>query len=94
MSEFSVGHNSGATEEGVLNRAAINSLRDLISRIEEANNQAEAVKEDLKELYKEGKEVGFDTKIIRRVIALRKADKAKIDEENAMIDLYMSVLLG
>ena len=49
---------------------------------------------DLKEVYAEAKGEGFDTKIVRKVVRLRKQDKAKRQEEEALIDLYISAIGG
>ena len=48
----------------------------------------------MKEVFAEAKGEGFDTKIMRKVIRLRKMDKVKRDEEEALIDLYLSAIGG
>ncbi|MBC7140436.1 MAG: DUF2312 domain-containing protein, partial [Defluviimonas sp.] len=47
---------------------------------------------DIKEVYAEAKGNGFDTKTLRQVIRLRKQDKAERQEQEAILDLYMSAL--
>jgi uncharacterized protein (UPF0335 family) len=47
---------------------------------------------DLKEVFAEAKGNGFDVKILRKVIRLRKQDKAKRQEEEALLDLYLSAI--
>jgi len=47
---------------------------------------------DLKEVYAEAKGNGFDVKIIRKVVRIRKMDRAKRQEEDALIDLYLSAI--
>jgi len=49
---------------------------------------------DLKEVYLEAKGNGFDAKILRKVIRLRKMDKAKRQEEDALLDLYLAAIGG
>jgi uncharacterized protein (UPF0335 family) len=49
---------------------------------------------DLKEVFAEAKGEGFDVKILRKVIRLRKQDKVKRQEEEALIDLYLSAIGG
>jgi uncharacterized protein (UPF0335 family) len=49
---------------------------------------------DLKEVYLEAKGNGFDVKILRKVVRLRKQDKAKRQEEDALLDLYLSAIGG
>ena len=83
-----IGHNSGE----VLNGTAQTQLRTVIERIERLNADADDIKADLKEVYSEAKGNGFDTKIIRKVVALRKKDRAKRQEEQAILDLYLSAI--
>jgi uncharacterized protein (UPF0335 family) len=83
---------SGSDE--VLGGNAQGKLRGLIERIERLNEDRVAVAEDIKEVYAEAKGDGFDVKIIRKVIRLRAQDKAKRDEESALIDLYVEALGG
>ena len=76
----------GATAQG--------KLKSLVERIERLEEDRAAVASDLKEVYAEAKGEGFDTKIIRKVIRLRKADTAKRQEEEALIELYISAIGG
>ena len=76
----------------VFNTTAQGQLLSLIERIDRLEQDKEAVMADLKEVYAEAKGNGFDTKIIRKVIRLRKQDRAKRQEEEALIDLYMSAI--
>ncbi|MBV9510806.1 MAG: DUF2312 domain-containing protein, partial [Caulobacteraceae bacterium] len=63
-------------------------------RIERLEEDKAAVANDLKEVYAEAKGNGFDTKILRKVVRLRKQDKAKRQEEDALLDLYLSAIGG
>jgi uncharacterized protein (UPF0335 family) len=78
----------------VLNSAAQSQLKSVIERIERLEEDKAAVANDLKEVYLEAKGNGFDTKILRKVVRLRKQDKAKRQEEEALIDLYLSAIGG
>jgi uncharacterized protein (UPF0335 family) len=53
-----------------------------------------AIMGDLKEVFAEAKGEGFDVKILRKVVRLRKQDKVKRQEEEALIDLYLSAIGG
>ena len=77
-----------------LNASAQGKLKSLIERIERLEEDKAAVSTDLKEVYAEAKGEGFDTKIVRKVVRLRKQDKAKRQEEEALIDLYISAIGG
>jgi uncharacterized protein (UPF0335 family) len=76
----------GATAQG--------KLKSLIERIERLEEDKAVVANDLKEVYAEAKGEGFDTKIIRKVVRLRKADSAKRSEEEALIELYITAIGG
>lgn len=78
----------------VLNSAAQSQLKSVIERVERLEEDKAAVTADLKEVYLEAKGNGFDVKILRKVVRLRKQDKAKRLEEEALIDLYLSAIGG
>jgi uncharacterized protein (UPF0335 family) len=69
-------------------------LKSLIERIERLEEDKAAVMGDLKEVYGEAKGEGFDVKILRKVVRLRKQDVAKRQEEEALLDLYISAIGG
>ncbi|HEX3915848.1 MAG TPA: DUF2312 domain-containing protein [Caulobacteraceae bacterium] len=77
-----------------LGSTAQGKLKSLIERIERLEEDKAAVMTDLKEVYSEAKGEGFDVKIIRKVIRLRKADAAKREEEDALVELYISAIGG
>ena len=78
----------------VLNSTAQSQLKSVIERIERLEEDKAAISADLKEVYLEAKGNGFDVKIIRKVIRLRKQDTAKRQEEDALVDLYLSPIGG
>jgi len=69
-------------------------LKSFIERIERLEEDKAAVAGDLKEVYGEAKGEGFDTKILRKVVRLRKQDAAQRQEEEALLDLYLSAIGG
>lgn len=75
-----------------LNGTAQTQLKTVIERIERLEEDKAAVMADLKEVYAEAKGNGFDTKILRKVIRIRKQDRAKRQEEDALLDLYLSAI--
>ncbi|CAN1485337.1 Azospirillum phage Cd, Gp10 [Caulobacteraceae bacterium] len=76
----------------VLNSTAQTQLKTILERIERLEEDKAAVMADLKEVYAEAKGNGFDVKIIRKVVRIRKMDRAKRQEEDALIDLYLSAI--
>ena len=83
-----------ASSLDTLGVTAQGKLRSLIERIERLEDDKAAVAGDLKEVYAEAKGEGFDTKILRKVVRLRKTDLAKRQEEEALIELYLSAVGG
>ena len=69
-----------------------NRLADIIDRIEALESDKAEIASDIKEVYAEAKSNGFDPKIIRKVVALRRMDRDKRAEEQALIDTYMAAL--
>lgn len=71
---------------------AKDQLRSLIERIERLEEEKAALSADVREVYSEAKGFGFDTKIIRQVVRLRKLDRADRQEQEAILDLYLAAL--
>lgn len=67
-------------------------LKSLVERIERLEEEKATIAGDIREVYAEAKANGFDTKILRKVIALRKKEAAEREEEETMLDLYLSAL--
>ena len=77
-----------------INTAAQGRLKSLVERIERLEEDKAAVAADLKEVYAQAKGEGFDVKILRKVVRLRRQDVAKRAEEEALIELYISAIGG
>lgn len=71
---------------------AAGQLRAFIERIERLEEEKKTISDDIKDVYAEAKGNGFDTKAMRTIIRLRKKDQAEREEEEAMLDLYLSAL--
>lgn len=69
-------------------------LKGLIERIERLEAEKQVIADDQKQVFAEGKAAGFDVKIMRKVIALRKLSKDERDEQRSLIDLYMDACGG
>jgi uncharacterized protein (UPF0335 family) len=67
-------------------------LKSLVERIERLEEEKKTIAGDIKEVYAEAKANGFDTKILRKVISLRKKDAAEREEEESMLDVYLAAL--
>jgi uncharacterized protein (UPF0335 family) len=71
---------------------AKDQLRSFIERIERLEEERAALSADIREVYSEAKGTGFDTKAMRAVVRLRKLDTADRQEQEAILDLYLSAL--
>ncbi|MEI9995127.1 MAG: DUF2312 domain-containing protein [Rhizomicrobium sp.] len=67
-------------------------LRSFVERIERLEEEKKALADDIREVYSEAKGTGFDTKIMRQVVRLRKMDAADRQEQEAMLDMYLGAL--
>ena len=71
---------------------AADRLRSFVQRIERLEEEKAALTGDIRDVYAEAKSSGFDTKILRQVIRLRKLDNADRREQEELLDLYMAAL--
>lgn len=69
-----------------------NQIKAIVERIEKLEDEKAMIAEDIKEVYSEAKANGFDPKIIKKIIAIRKQDAEKLKEERALIETYMDAL--
>jgi len=76
----------------VLNATAQTQLKSIIERIERLEVEKSEIAEQIKEVFAEAKGNGFDVKVLRKVVRFRKQDRAKRQEEEAILDLYLSAL--
>jgi len=71
---------------------AADRLRSFIERIERLEEEKAAIMADQKEVYAEAKGEGYDSKILRQVIRIRKMDRADRQEQEALLELYLAAL--
>jgi len=81
-----IGHNS---QVGGVNA---DRLRNLIDRIERLAEERQGIGSDIKDLYAEAKSAGYDVKVLRQVIALRRREPADVEEQEALLDVYRHAL--
>jgi uncharacterized protein (UPF0335 family) len=67
-------------------------LKQIVARIERLNEEKAAIASDIKDVYGEAKATGFDAKVLRKVIALRKQDRRERAEQEQVMDLYLAAL--
>ena len=71
---------------------AVDQLKQYINKIEKLENEKADIAEDIKQVYDEAKGNGFDSKIMKKVLKLKRMDRDSLAEEEAILDLYRSAL--
>ncbi len=69
-------------------------IRSLIERVEHIEEEIKALNEGKKEVFAEAKGEGFDVKVLKEILRLRKQDKDERDEQDSLLDLYMQAMEG
>ena len=85
-----IGHNSGYADP--VPNVAADRLRSIVERIERLDEERKALGSDIKDIYSESKSAGFDPKVIRKLIAIRKQEPADVAEQEALLDTYRLAL--
>jgi uncharacterized protein (UPF0335 family) len=83
---------AAAEKEQPATRFAKDQLKAIVERIERLEEEKKATSDDIRDVYAEAKGNGFDTKVIRKIISIRKRDYAERQEEEAILELYMQAL--
>ena len=71
---------------------AADRLRSFIERVERLEEEKATIMNDVKEVYAEAKGEGYDVKILRKVVSIRKMDRAERQEQEALLELYLSAI--
>ncbi len=71
---------------------AADQLKSIVERIERLEEEKKALADDIRDIFAEAKGNGFDVKILRQVIKLRKMDRADVEEQETLLDLYRQAL--
>ncbi|MBL8573517.1 MAG: DUF2312 domain-containing protein [Hyphomicrobiaceae bacterium] len=75
-----------------IDAVAPDQLKAFVERIERLEEEKKAIADDIKDVYGEAKANGFDVKVLRKVVSLRKQDKAEREEMEAILELYLDAL--
>ncbi len=92
MSDINTPPNTSATAPSDVGGVAAGQLPSFIERIERLEEEKKGIADDIKDIYAEAKGTGFDTKILRKVISLRKKSREERAEEAELLDLYLTAL--
>jgi len=71
---------------------AADQLKSIIERIERLNEEKNALSDDIRDVYGEAKANGFDKRVLKRIVALRRQDRDQRMEEEAILELYLQAL--
>lgn len=87
MSEFPKDHNDPA-----VGGVAADRLRSIIERVERLESERKALGDDIKDVFTEAKSAGFDVKVLRQIIRLRKQEPSEVEEQETLLDIYRRAL--
>ena len=88
MSEFPKDHNETSDVGGI----AADRLRSIIERVERLESERKALSGDIKDIFTEAKSAGFDVKVLRQIIRIRKQEPAEVEEQETLLDVYRRAL--
>lgn len=71
---------------------AADRLRSIIERVERLEEERKALGSDIKDIFAEAKSAGFDVKVIRQIIRIRKQEPADVEEQETLLDIYRRAL--
>lgn len=80
------------TSSDISYRVTADELRQFIERFERLDAEKKDIADQQKEVMAEAKGRGYDTRVLRKVVALRKRDKADLEEEEAVLEMYKEAL--
>ncbi|MBN8898186.1 MAG: hypothetical protein BGO51_23545 [Rhodospirillales bacterium 69-11] len=71
---------------------AADRLRSIVERIERLEEERKALSGDIKDIFAEAKSAGFDVKVLRQLIRIRKQEAAEVEEQETLLDVYRRAL--
>jgi len=80
------------TQAGVSGGVAAGQIKSIIERVERLEEEKAALAADIREIYAEAKGNGYDVKVLRQIVRIRKQDSSERQEQEAILDLYMHAL--
>ncbi|MCR9129785.1 MAG: DUF2312 domain-containing protein [Alphaproteobacteria bacterium] len=79
-------------QSDAIGSAAREQLKQFVARIERLEEEKAGIAADIKEVYAEAKSFGYDTKVLRKVISIRKQDRHEREEQEALLELYLGAV--
>ena len=72
--------------------ATAGQLKSIIERIERLEEEKKALSDDIRDVFAEAKAVGFDPKVLRKIVSIRRQDASERQEQEALLEVYLSAL--
>ncbi|MCX5615958.1 DUF2312 domain-containing protein [Bombella sp. TMW 2.2559] len=83
----------GSGDEGAMTGGiAVDRLRSIIDRVERLEEERKALGSDIRDVFQEAKSAGFDVKVVKQLIRLRKQEPAEVEEQETLLDIYRRAL--
>nr|WP_298797007.1 DUF2312 domain-containing protein [uncultured Acetobacter sp.] len=79
-------------DDAAVGGIAADRLRSIIERVERLEEERKALAGDIKDIFTEAKSAGFDVKVIRQIIRLRKQEPSEVEEQETLLDIYRRAL--
>lgn len=80
------------TDDTEVGGIAADRLRSIVERIERLEEERKSLADDIKDIYAEAKSAGFEVKVVRQIIRLRKQEPAEVEEQETLLELYRRAL--
>jgi uncharacterized protein (UPF0335 family) len=82
----------GDREDAEVGGIAADRLRSIVERIERLEEERKGLADNIKDIFAEAKSAGFDVKVVRQIISIRKKEPAEVEEQETLLDLYRRAL--
>ena len=79
-------------EDAEVGGIAADRLRSIVERIERLEEERKGLADNIKDIFAEAKSAGFDVKVVRQIISIRKKEPAEVEEQETLLDLYRRAL--
>lgn len=92
MTPSSVSRAAGRADAAAEGNIAADRLRSIVERIERLEEEKKALAGDIKDIYAEAKSAGFDVKVLRQLIRIRRQEPGEVEEQETLLDVYRRAL--
>ncbi|GAB0118756.1 DUF2312 domain-containing protein [Acidisoma sp. 7E03] len=92
MTPSSVSRAAGRPDAAAEGNIAADRLRSIVERIERLEEEKKALAGNIKDIYAEAKSAGFDVKVLRQLIRIRRQEPAEVEEQETLLDVYRRAL--